>query len=91
MSNRESGYGGFSKDSWKPKGKMEGFGSKDSRFGGFGSDSYKNGSDWRPGSHYDDTTVKPKWRVEDTVESKKDWDRDTNTVKMSKLNLKSKG
>jgi len=79
MSNRESGYGGFSKDSWKPKGKMEGFGSKDSRFGGFGSDSYKNGSDWRPGSHYDDTTVKPKWRVEDTVESKKDWDRDTNT------------
>lgn len=61
------GYGSYGKDSWKPSksSKMEGFSSKDQKFGGFGSDSYKGG-DWssKSGSHYDDTDVKPKWKVE---------------------------
>lgn len=80
ISNNNGGFGGYSKDSWKSKGKMEAFGSNSQKFGGFGSDSYsRGGSDWKSSSHYDDTSVKPKWRVEETVEPKKDWDRDTNT------------
>ncbi len=66
---------------------MEAFGSNTGKFGGHGSDSYKSGGDWKSGSHYDDTSVKPKWRVEDTVEPKKDWDRDTKSVKKIKKNF----